>query len=266
MSVRQFTDLELLAGAKILGSPDATAATDLTTLQQLQAAIRGLNWKAPNARAASTSNIALATGGLLTIDGVALAAGDSVLAKDQTAGAENGIYVVAAGAWTRRNDADTSAEVRSGLAITVSEGTANADKAFHLTTNDPITLGTTALVFAQLGGGGATYTAGDGLALTGSAFRVVAKTAGGLVVDATGVSVDPAVITRKFEQTIGDGVATTFTITHNLGTQRPQVQVIAAATPFDTVGADVSRTSVNALTVTFRTAPAAGAFIVSCQG
>lgn len=90
-----------------------------------------------------------------TVDGVVLATGDRILIKNQAAGAENGIYTVnASGAPTRATDADASAEVTSGLSVHVSEGTTNADTNWILTTNDPITLDTTALTFTQLSGSG----------------------------------------------------------------------------------------------------------------
>jgi hypothetical protein len=109
-----------------------------------------------SARAASTAAITLS--GEQTIDAVAVVAGDRVLVKNQAAGADNGLYVAAAGAWARAADADTSAEVTSGMVVAVTEGTENGDKLFLLTTNDPITLGTTALSFTAIGGSGAALT------------------------------------------------------------------------------------------------------------
>lgn len=88
--------------------------------------------------------------GLQTIDSVALIAGDRVLVKDQAAGATNGLYSVAATAWTRTADADTSGEVPSGLLVWVQGGDINGGAEFVLTTPDPITLGTTALVFVRM--------------------------------------------------------------------------------------------------------------------
>lgn len=116
-------------------------------------------WKQP-VRVATTANITLS--GEQTIDGV-LTSADRILVKDQTTGSENGIYVTASGAWSRASDADVDAEVVAGIAVFVAEGTANGDKAFTLTTDDPITVGTTALTFAQFGGGGGVT------AVTGSA-------------------------------------------------------------------------------------------------
>ncbi len=91
--------------------------------------------------------------GLQTIDGVALAAGDRVLVKDQAAApAENGIYVAAAGIWTRAADADQALEVTPGMLVPVEEGAANGDSLWQLATNGPITIGTTGLAFELVGG------------------------------------------------------------------------------------------------------------------
>lgn len=100
-------------------------------------------------RFTTTGNINLS--GLATQAGgdwpAALTAGDRVLVKDQTTGANNGLYVAAAGAWARSTDADASAEVTPGMLVTIEEGTTLADTVWELTTNGPIVLGTTALTF-----------------------------------------------------------------------------------------------------------------------
>ncbi len=94
---------------------------------------------------ATTANITLS--GEQTIDGI-LTSGSRVLVKNQTLGATNGIYVSAAGAWARSDDADTSAEVTSGMLVYVNGvGTLNGGLIFTLATPDPITLGTTVLTF-----------------------------------------------------------------------------------------------------------------------
>lgn len=102
-------------------------------------------------RVATTANITLS--GTQTIDGVAVVVNDSVLVKNQTTGSENGIYLVKSGAWTRRTDFDEVAEVSAGCLIPVTEGTAGQDKLYTLTTNDPITIGTTSITFAVFGAG-----------------------------------------------------------------------------------------------------------------
>ncbi|MDG0792763.1 hypothetical protein OMP38_19210 [Cohnella ginsengisoli] len=93
--------------------------------------------------------------GLQTVDGVSLAAGDRVLVKDQTTGSQNGIYVAASGAWARAADADASVKLAAGVSLYVREGTINAGKSFVLSNAGALTLGTTALTFAQLSGAGA---------------------------------------------------------------------------------------------------------------
>ncbi|MHB1053464.1 MAG: gp53-like domain-containing protein [Thiobacillus sp.] len=119
-----------------------------TDVGQLSTAIRRLidggDYKA-SVRVATTANIALT--GEQTIDGVAVVAGDRVLVMAQTAGAENGIYIAATGAWARSTDADTAGDLTSGVLVPVESGTGNADTIWMLTTDGAITIGTTALTW-----------------------------------------------------------------------------------------------------------------------
>ncbi|WP_256591382.1 phage tail protein, partial [Pseudomonas sp. HMWF006] len=101
-------------------------------------------------RVAASTNIVL--NGAQQIDGVAVIAGDRVLLTNQTLAKDNGLWIVANGDWVRATDANTSAKVTPGLTVMVEEGTANGDSLWHLTTNAPITLGTTALTFKMLAG------------------------------------------------------------------------------------------------------------------
>lgn len=105
-----------------------------------------LGYKNP-VRVATTANITLS--GTQTIDGVAVVVGNRILVKNQTAAAQNGIYLVASGAWTRTTDFDASADAVPGSFVFVSEGSTQSGK-WNLTTIAPITLGTTSLTFAQL--------------------------------------------------------------------------------------------------------------------
>jgi len=143
---------------------DPTNPQDAATKAYVDAARSGLDVK-QSVRVATTANITLS--GTQTIDGVVLSAGDRVLVKDQSTGSQNGIYVVAAGAWSRATDADLDTEVTAGMFTFVAEGTTNADSGWVLTTNDSITLGTTALAFAQFSGAGQ-ITAGSGLTKSGN--------------------------------------------------------------------------------------------------
>lgn len=99
-------------------------------------------------RVATTSNIALA--GLLSVDSVALVAGDRVLVKNQNSAKDNGLYIAAAGAWPRAADADSNTEVTSALLVSVEQGAAQADTHWQLITDGVIVLGTTALIFQDV--------------------------------------------------------------------------------------------------------------------
>jgi hypothetical protein len=132
-----------------LGTP--TADTDAVSKSYADALRSGLDVK-QSVRVATTANITLS--GTQTIDGVAVIAGDRVLVKNQSTGSQNGIYVAAAGSWSRATDADTDAEINPGLFCFIEEGSVNADTGWVLSTNAPTTLGTTALTFAQFSGAG----------------------------------------------------------------------------------------------------------------
>jgi hypothetical protein len=195
------------------------------------------------------------------MEGVTLAANDRILLKDQSTASQNGIYVWAASAsaLVRATDADSSAEVTSGMAVTVTEGTTNGDKVFVLTTNDPITLDTTALAFSALGGGGTSYTNGNGLSLTGSTFAVLLDTGSGLLVSGTGLKIDPAFSGLAKRYAVNVPTSATATITHNLGTLDVVVAVYEISGGAE-VECDVAVTSTNVVTLTFASAPTSGQY------
>jgi hypothetical protein len=150
-----------------------TDSAHVATKGYVDSARSGLDVK-QSVRAATTAPVLLASGleNGDTVDGVVLATGNRVLVKDQSSGSENGIYVVqASGAAVRAEDFDSSAEVTAGAFTFVEEGTINGDTGFVLTTNDTITLGTTALTFTQFSGTGQ-ITAGDGLSKDGATLNV----------------------------------------------------------------------------------------------
>jgi len=110
-----------------------------------------------------------------TIDGVTLATNDRILIKNQSAAAENGIYIVqATGAPVRADDADTWDELVSAF-VFVEEGTTQADTGWVCTADSGGTLGTTANNWTQFSGAGS-YTAGDGIDLTGTVFSLTTPT------------------------------------------------------------------------------------------
>ena len=99
--------------------------------------------------AASTGDLTLS--GEQTVDGIALVTGDRCLAKNQTAGAENGIYQVNTSAWEREPDWDGFYDVLEGTYVSVSRGTANSDTQWRVSTTGSITVGTTSITFEAAG-------------------------------------------------------------------------------------------------------------------
>lgn len=71
--------------------------------------------------------------------------------------------------------------------------------------------------------------------------------------------------TKKAAANVGNGVNTSFAISHNLGTRDVQVQVYDNST-FDTVEVDVVRTDTNTVTVSFTAAPTSNAYRVVVIG
>jgi hypothetical protein len=103
-------------------------------------------------RVATTGPITISTAlnNADVIDGVTLATGNRVLVKDQASGAENGIYVVGVSPSRATDFDDGGTEVYAGVLVTVDEGTANQDTLWLLSTNNPITVGSTSLSFKLL--------------------------------------------------------------------------------------------------------------------
>lgn len=215
-------DFDFGGVARILGLPDPTADQHPATKAYVDAARAGMDLK-ESVRAATTGAISLS--GTQTVDGVSLVVGDRVLVKNQATTADNGLYVVAAGAWARAADANADAEVTAGLTVPVAEGTTNGDSLWILATNDPITVGTTGLTFAKIG---------------------------------------PATGLGRHAETLGNGAATSFTVTHNLGTVDHVVQTHRVSDGAQ-VEPDVTK-GVNADTIAFTSAPANGEFRVVVIG
>lgn len=167
---------------KVTGVADPTTDTDAVNKKYVDLLHQGLSPK-QYARVATTANITLS--GLLTVDGVALAEGDSVIVWKQTNAAENGIYVVHSGSWTRRDDASTWDDLVSAY-IFASEGTTYHDVGFNCTINKGGTLGNTEITFVQFTGAGS-LDAGNGIAVAGNTVSVKVVTNSGLTSTAAGV-------------------------------------------------------------------------------
>lgn len=136
-----------------------------------------------------------------TIDGVSVVAGDRVLIKNapaatgtgsttNTSQPANGIYVVSSVSTNislaRSTDANINANVTAGLFTFVTEGTSNSDNGYVLTTNDAITINTTALTFVQFSGAGQ-ITAGNGLTKTGNTISVLSDSSNTIAISASGI-------------------------------------------------------------------------------
>jgi len=144
-----------------------SAATDLVNKQYVDYFAAGLSWKQP-VNAASTANIT-SLSGLQTIDTVSLVAGNTVLVKNQSTASQNGIYLVASGAWTRSVGADTWDEYVGAIVFVISGS--QADSAWYSSAQPGGTLGTTAINWYNFSVA-STYTAGTGLTLAATQFSI----------------------------------------------------------------------------------------------
>ena len=179
-------ELNVLDGITAIESNITNAPVGHTTIASgravkdyVDATRSGLEVK-DSCKVATTANITLS--GTQTIDGIAVSAGDRVLVKDQSTTHQNGIYVCAAGSWSRATDADTATEFNSGVFFFVEQGTVNADSGWVLTTDTAITFGSTAIAFAQFSGAGQ-IDAGNGLTKTGNTINASVGTGIALVSD-----------------------------------------------------------------------------------
>ncbi|RFS16998.1 hypothetical protein [Emticicia sp. C21] len=180
-----YTASQDMGGFKITGLGAPVSANDAVRLIDMQNVQLGISGK-ESVRVATTANISLS--GAQTIDGVSVIAGDRVLVKNQTAGtgngpADNGIWICATGSWTRASDANTAGELKPGSFVFVSEGTLYADSGWILSTDGPITLGTTAINWTQFSGGGQII-AGAGLTKSGNTLDIGTASVSRIVVNA----------------------------------------------------------------------------------
>lgn len=71
---------------------------------------------------------------------------------------------------------------------------------------------------------------------------------------------------RKFVATIGDAVALSYTVTHNLNTANTNCSISRTGTPFDAVECEIIDTSVNTTTFNFNVAPTAAQYTATIMG
>jgi hypothetical protein len=116
------------SGSRLTNLPLPTDNSDATSKAYVDSVAAGLKPK-EQAVAATTTDVNLTSGGLLTIDGVTLLAGQRVLVRAQALPEQNGIYEAGTGAWTRTADADTFAEL-VGATVFIAGGSTNFGKTF----------------------------------------------------------------------------------------------------------------------------------------
>lgn len=252
------TDITLAANS------DTRLASQKATKAYIDNSVQGLSWKTA-VRAATTANGTLATAFAngQAIDGVTLATGDRILLKDQSTGSENGIYTVnASGAPTRALDANSGAELVNAT-VYVSEGTANAETVWTQTANAPITIGSTALVWAQVNGGAVPVATTTTQGKVELATQAEAEARTDTARATTPASLVNFPVKKTFD--IGDGSSTQIDVTHNLGTKDVVVSVRQNADDVH-VECDIKSLSTTAVRLNFTVAPASNALRVTVLG
>ena len=192
------TSLTLGGLTTVTLTQNPTNALDAATKQYVDAAISNVNYHAAcnYATTADLGTVLYSNGvsgvgatitkltpfATLAIDGANPSTTQRILVKNETSGQYNGIYTVTSvgsgvAGWvlTRATDYDQTGtgqnEIAPGDTMFVISGTVNNGTQWVQTTDSPITIGTTPIVFAQIAGPGV-YTAGTGLSLTGTQFSI----------------------------------------------------------------------------------------------
>ncbi len=116
--------------------------------------------------AATTTDMTGALIGLPVIDGYQVQSGDRILVWRNTNNTTNGIYTASSGAWSRASDFTSSSSVAEGTQVLVVNGAAYGGVVFELTSPNPISIGSSAIIFEEAGGSSSLITGGYQGALT----------------------------------------------------------------------------------------------------
>lgn len=262
MARKTFTDFDFQSVSKVINLPSPSASGDAVPKSYVDSLVEGLAWK-DSCRVATQSNLNLASPGA-TIDGISMASQDRVLVRSQSTASQNGIYVWngSAVAMTRSLDASTFDELEQAV-TTVEEGTSAATTYRQDQING--TIGSSTISWVTFG----------------AAAPAASETTAGIAEIATQAETDAGtddarIITplklatwsgrvKRYAVSIGDGSATSYTVTHNLASRDVHVTVYNAST-YDEVITDVTHTTTNTLTIVFATAPASNAYRVVVVG
>jgi hypothetical protein len=231
-------------------------------------------------------------------DGTTPSLNDRILVRLQTDTTQNGIYTlttVGSGStnWvlTRATDFDSPVEIAGGDFTFVDNGTTLANTGW-VQVDEVTTVGTDPIVWQQFSGAG-TYTANNGVVLNGTVFSFAPRSGYGLQTGATGaeiklattsglnlssdlavgagngisvltntVAIDSSVVVSKYATNVGDGSATSYTITHNLGTRDVIVSVYEGSGSYAEVICDVNHATTNTITLLFSVAPTSNQYRV----
>jgi hypothetical protein len=231
-------------------------------------------------------------------DGTTPSLNDRILVRLQTDTTQNGIYTlttVGSGStnWvlTRATDFDSPVEIAGGDFTFVDNGTTLANTGW-VQVDEVTTVGTDPIVWQQFSGAG-TYTANNGVVLNGTVFSFAPRSGYGLQTGATGaeiklattsglnlssdlavgagngisvltntVAIDSSVVVSKYATSVGDGSATSYTITHNLGTRDVIVSVYEGSGSYAEVICDVNHATTNTITLLFSVAPTSNQYRV----
>lgn len=263
MARKFFTDIDMQSVSKVVNLPSPTSAGDAVPKSYVDSAIEGLAWK-DSCRVGTQSNINLSSPGA-TVDGVTMASQDRVLVRNQSTVSQNGIYVWngASTAMTRALDASTFAELEQAI-VTVEEGTDAGTTWRQTQVNGTIDVNDVIWTsFAAAAPSASESTAG--IAEIATQAEVDAGTDDARIVTPAKLASWSGRI-RRYATSIGDGSATSYTITHGLNTRDVIVRVFPNSGNYDDVEVDVYRPSTTTATLVFATAPASNAYRVVVIG